>query len=138
MNPKPNARLIAAFDDLIKEEDLIKKLGSSRTQLYKLRKAGVIKYYHKLSGIRVYSKTEIAQLLGIGTNKIDRRLIESFNDIVNEQKVKDMTGLSRITLSKLRLSGQLKWYTITGRNILYSKTDIVKALHKHLDISKVE
>ena len=66
MNPKPNARLIAAFDDLISEKDVVQKLGYSKSTLKIMRQTGQIKKWYSINGRKIqYSKTELAQLLNL-------------------------------------------------------------------------
>jgi predicted site-specific integrase-resolvase len=131
MNEKPNRKLIAAFEDVITEESLIRKLGWSKSYLQKLRRDGSIKCVHSLSGKGlIYSKTEIANLLQL-TNKPDEKLQKAFKDLVGEDEVRKSLGYSREYLANLRRNGTLKWFTITGRNIVYSKSDIAKQLNVH-------
>jgi hypothetical protein len=63
---KPDKKLIAAFDDMIKEADLIEKTGYTKDGLRKMRYKGVIKNWRSINGKKImYSKTEIAQLLNL-------------------------------------------------------------------------
>lgn len=61
----PNRKLIAAFDDLISEKDLIAKTGYSRHRLWVLRKQGKVMWFSANGKKIMYSKTSVAQLLNL-------------------------------------------------------------------------
>jgi hypothetical protein len=58
--------------------------------------------------------------------KEKERLIEAFNDLISEPEVMQKTGYSKEGLRKLRQKGKLNWTTLTGKKIMYRKSDLAK------------
>jgi hypothetical protein len=63
--------------------------------------------------------------------KPDKKLIERFDDLVNEEDLSKLFSYSKRTLRQMRQTGKIKrWTKIEGtRRILYSKTEIAELLN---------
>lgn len=61
-----NAELIAAWEDLINEQEVIDKTGYSSESLRRMRKDGTIKNWSAIRGRKIqYSKTELAKVFNL-------------------------------------------------------------------------
>lgn len=59
----------------------------------------------------------------------DPKLIKALEDVISEEDVKKTLGCSTVVLARLRKKGKLTARTITGRNYVYSRTEIALLLN---------
>lgn len=53
-----------------------------------------------------------------------------WDDLIAESEVLEKLKIHRITLLRLRSEGALRWTSLKGRHIMYSKKEILELLNK--------